>query len=205
MDRPRQRVVLINGPAGVGKTTVARALAATAANGVCIHGDALKDFVVAREEPVTVETGLSYTGGAALADGYLQGGFELVVFEFVFPTAAQIRRFEVALRVLRGNPEIRLVTLLAGLDIVIEREGKRIGRQPLGGRVTESWNEIATGLDDFAELGAVVRAEGSPAEVLAAVQAALKAEESALQPDQKTLRATARALAAGAPHRPWTG
>jgi hypothetical protein len=39
-----QRVVIVNGPAGVGKTTVGRLLAARAANGVCIHGDAPADF-----------------------------------------------------------------------------------------------------------------------------------------------------------------
>jgi hypothetical protein len=34
------RVVVVNGPAGVGKTTVGRLLAARARNGVCIEGDA---------------------------------------------------------------------------------------------------------------------------------------------------------------------
>ena len=53
------QVVVLNGPAGVGKTSVGRRLAATARNGVCVHGDDLKRFVVARE-PGTVERGLSY-------------------------------------------------------------------------------------------------------------------------------------------------
>jgi MoxR-like ATPase len=42
-------VVLLNGPAGVGKTTVGRRLAASARNGVCVHGDDLRRFVVTRE------------------------------------------------------------------------------------------------------------------------------------------------------------
>jgi ABC-type transport system involved in cytochrome c biogenesis ATPase subunit len=55
------QVVVLNGPAGVGKTTVGRRLAGTARNGACVHGDDLKRFVVARE-PGTVEQGLSYVG-----------------------------------------------------------------------------------------------------------------------------------------------
>ena len=34
-------VVILNGPAGVGKTTVGRARAALVPNGACIHGDEL--------------------------------------------------------------------------------------------------------------------------------------------------------------------
>jgi 2-phosphoglycerate kinase len=48
-------VVLLNGPAGAGKTTVGRKLAAGARNGVCVHGDDLKGFVVSRDL-ATVET-----------------------------------------------------------------------------------------------------------------------------------------------------
>ena len=42
-------MVVLNGPPAVGKTTVGRRLAATARNGVCVHGDDLKRFVVATE------------------------------------------------------------------------------------------------------------------------------------------------------------
>ena len=55
---PQQRVVIVNGPAGVGKTTIGRLLAARAANGVCIHGDALADFIVTRVAG-SVEQGLA--------------------------------------------------------------------------------------------------------------------------------------------------
>lgn len=72
-DAATQRVVLLNGPAGVGKTTAGRRLAATARNGTCVHGDDLKHFVVSRD-PDTVQGGLSYVGGAALADVFLDAG-----------------------------------------------------------------------------------------------------------------------------------
>lgn len=58
-----RRVVLLNGPAGAGKTTVGRRLAATARNGICVHGDDLERFVVTRD-PSTIEDGLTYVGAA---------------------------------------------------------------------------------------------------------------------------------------------
>ena len=51
------RVVLLNGPAGVGKTTVGIALASLVPNGPCIHGDQLRSFIVTRVDG-TVEGGL---------------------------------------------------------------------------------------------------------------------------------------------------
>lgn len=39
---------MLNGPSGVGKSTIARLLAGRVANGACIHGDALADFIVTR-------------------------------------------------------------------------------------------------------------------------------------------------------------
>jgi ABC-type transport system involved in cytochrome c biogenesis ATPase subunit len=34
------QVVVLNGPAGVGKTSIGRLLAGTARNGACVHGEA---------------------------------------------------------------------------------------------------------------------------------------------------------------------
>ena len=108
---------MVNGPAGVGKTTLGRRLAATARNGACVHGDDLKRFVVARE-PDTVALGLSYVGGAALADVFLDAGYDLVVFEFVFPRGVHVERF---LRALRSGVPVHLVTLWAPLATIVER------------------------------------------------------------------------------------
>ncbi len=86
------QVVLLNGPAGVEKTIVGRRLAATVRNGVCVHGDDLKHFVVARD-PEPIQTGLSYVGGASLADVFLGAGYDLVVSAFIFPRARHVERF----------------------------------------------------------------------------------------------------------------
>jgi chloramphenicol 3-O-phosphotransferase len=157
-----RRVVLLNGPAGVGKTTVGRRLAATARNGACIHGDDLKRFVVARELG-TVEQGLGYVGGAAVADVFLAAGYDLVVFEFVFPRGRHVERFR---RALRSDVPVHLLTLWAPLATVAERASARARRDPRGGRVAECWNELAAGLG---ELGAAIDARGPVDEVVAAV------------------------------------
>ena len=158
-----QQVVVLNGPAGVGKTTVGRRLAATARNGVCVHGDDLRRFVVARE-PGSVEQGLSYVGGAALADVFVDAGYELVVFEFVFERRLHVERF---LRRLRSDVAVVLVTLWAPLETVVARERGRPGRAPLGDRVAACWNTMAANLP---ELGTPVDARGPVEEVLGEVR-----------------------------------
>jgi predicted kinase len=149
------RIVLLNGPPGIGKTTVGRRLAATARNGICIHGDDLKRFVVTRD-PNAVETGLSYAGGAALAAVFLAAGYELVVFEFVFPSPKQVKRFQ---RALPSDAPVQLLTLWAPLTTVTAREAARSDRESLGTVVRES------GRDLFANLGALGAVVDASAEV----------------------------------------
>ena len=161
LDAGAQRVVLLNGPAGVGKTTAGRRLAATARNGICVHGDNLKRFIVSRDSD-TVQGGLSYVGGAALADVFLDAGYELVVFEFVFTRRRHIERF---LSALRSDVPVHLLTLWAPLATVAARAAARPGRERLGARVAECWHELAAHRD---ELGVLVDAGQSVDEVVQA-------------------------------------
>ena len=155
-----QTVLLLNGPAGVGKTTVGTRLAATVANGACLHGDDLKHFVVTRA-PGTVDQGLSYVGGAKLADVFLEAGYDLVVFEFVFLRGAHIAQF---MRSLQTESPVHLVTLWAPLATVSARDAARPKAERLGAAVAECWNEMA---EHLGELGTILDASGS-AETLVA-------------------------------------
>jgi hypothetical protein len=155
-----QRVVIVNGPAAVGKTTVGRLLAGRAANGVCISGDALADFIVTRVDGA-VGTGLGYVNGATIAANFIRAGYALVVFEYCLESAAHVRRF---LDAYDATAPVSLFTLWAPLHVVVEREQGRGDRPPLGERVEECYRSMESNLP---ELGHVVENVGPPAEVAA--------------------------------------
>jgi chloramphenicol 3-O-phosphotransferase len=156
-------VVVLNGPAGVGKTTIGRRVAGTARNGACVHGDDLKHFVVA-SEPGTVDQGLSYVGGAAVTEVFLGAGYDLVVFDFVFERRIDVDRL---LGRLRADVDVHLLTLWAPLETVAVRERGRVDRARLGERVAACWHAMAGNL---AELGAVVDARGAVDEIVTDVR-----------------------------------
>jgi predicted kinase len=158
----QQRVVIVNGPAGVGKTTVAGLLARRARNGVCIHGDALADFIVTRVDGA-VETGLGYVNGATIAANFVRAGYDLVVFEYCLESPAHVRRF---LDAYAAAAPVSLFTLWAPFDVVVEREQDRVGRPPLGARVEACYRSIESNLG---ELGHVVQNVGPPEEVAAVI------------------------------------
>ncbi len=133
------RVVLLNGPAGVGKTTVGRALAALVPNGACIHGDCLKRFVVARTDGA-VRDGLGYVNGASVAANFVDADYDLVVFEH----PSHVERF---LASFHAPAPVHLFTLWAPLSVVVERERDRLDRERLGDRVVACYRAIETHLD----------------------------------------------------------
>lgn len=139
-------VVVLNGPAGVGKTTTGRRLAAAVPNGVCIRGDALRSFVVTREP--ARPSGLAYAGSATLAGLYLRAGYQRVVVEFVFEGPEHLDRFT---RALPAGVGTTVFTLWAPLEVVTAREAARPDRERLGGRVAECWQTMAGRLDQLGQ------------------------------------------------------
>ena len=162
---PARRVVLLNGPAGIGKTTVGRRLAERAANGVCIEGDSLKGFIVSRDQHRP--RGMAFRAAGALADVYLDAGFELVLVDFVFESERHVDAFR---RSVSAGTAVQLVTLWAPLSVVTAREAVRPGRERLGARVGECWNAIHGSLD---ALGTVIPADGPVEEVVLQVERAI--------------------------------
>ncbi len=158
-------VVILNGPAGVGKSVVGRALAALVPNGACIHGDDLKAFTVTRQEGM-VRGGLAYVNGATVAANFLNAGYTRVVFEFVFETPTAVGRF---LDAFTSTVPVHLFTLWAPLDITIAREASRAYRDRIGGslgdRVTECHRTMAAYLN---QLGEIIENVGQSVEETAA-------------------------------------
>jgi hypothetical protein len=144
----RSRVVIVNGPAGVGKTTTARVLAAMARSGACVHGDDLKGFIVRRDAPVA--TGLGYRNGATVAGNFVEGGYDLVVFDYVFEDPAGVGVF---LDAYTASAPVHLFTLWADLPTVLAREAQRHDtRRPLGDRVRACHAAMERHLDALGEV-----------------------------------------------------
>jgi broad-specificity NMP kinase len=149
-------VIVLNGPSGVGKTTVGRLLAARVRNGACVHGDALRDFVVSRVDD-EVQLGLGYVNAAAVAANFVRAGYERVVVDYVFEAPRHVAQFVDAFDV---DADLHVVTLWTSREALAERGGSADGRARM---------EPA-----LAELGEVVDTTGrSPDEVAAAIEALL--------------------------------
>lgn len=142
-----QQVIILNGPAGVGKTTIGKLLAQESENSVCISGDALKDFIIRKTD--TVKGRLGYKNGASLIRNFVDAGYELIIFEYIFPSKKQISYF---LKKLNVDVPVFLYTLWAPLEIVREREAKRIGRASLGEQVTKCHKELALNLHELGQI-----------------------------------------------------
>ncbi len=162
----RGQVVLVNGPAGVGKTTISRRLAAAVPDGTCIHGDALRDFIVTRGPGRPA--GLTYLAAAALTGVHLAAGFDRIVIDYIVEQPGHVDRFRDALP--PGAPQPVLVTLWAPLAVVRAREAARPGRDRLGARVDACWSAVEANLD---HLGTLVDATHPVDRVLADIEHAL--------------------------------
>ncbi len=162
-------MILLNGPPGVGKTTVARALAASASNGACVHGDALRDFIVARQ-PKTVRARTTYRAAARVAAVFIESGYDLVVVDYVFPNAAHLREFAHELGL---DSLLYCFVLWAPLHVVGERERTRRHRKRLGRVVEQTHAAIEA---NIGSLGQLIQTENrSVAEIVAEVLAAANA------------------------------
>ncbi len=139
-----QQLIILNGPAGVGKTTVGKLLAKEFENSVCISGDVLKEFIVNRTDKVKGRLG--YENGASLIHNFLDAGYEQIIFEYIFPSQEQIEYF---IQELSNEEDISVFTLWAQLETIEKRERERSERNPLGKQVSRCYNDMSVYLDEF--------------------------------------------------------
>jgi hypothetical protein len=158
----RARVVILNGPPAVGKTTVGRALASIGRNAACVHGDALRDFIVRRND-TEVDLGLGYQNGGTVVANFIAAGYDLVVFEYVVEHPRHLARF---IGSCHADADVFLFTLWDTEHALLQRDAARQGRVPVGARVLESRRAIEPHLE---QLGHVLDVGARTAAEVAAV------------------------------------
>lgn len=141
-------VVVINGPAGVGKTTICKHLASSFPGTISISGDAIRDF-----SPNDARDWLgprsTYRASATLISSYLAMGARRILFDYVFETRDSMEWF---CGLLPPNTPIHFFTIWAPLDTVVAREAARPGRERLGGRVLQTYEALHRNLHCLGEI-----------------------------------------------------
>ena len=169
------KIIIINGPAGVGKTTISKEVAKHGRNSACIQGDHLRHYIV-NSNKREVETGLGYKNAAAVATNFINGGYELVVYDYIFEDKTSISKFANNLKV---NCPVYLFTLCADKETVRKREASRQSRERLGERVSECYDSISKSRE---ELGVIIETkEKTPQEIAIEVLKKVENKEGLLE------------------------
>lgn len=122
-DSATPKLLVVNGPAGVGKTTVAALLADANSGSAHVRGDDLKGFVVSKSDEA--RAGVTYRNGALVCSELLDSGYSFVVFDFVFNSGNHVRDFWGVVRP-AVSFDAHFVTLWASEESLAARRRNRI-------------------------------------------------------------------------------
>ncbi|MTI44072.1 AAA domain-containing protein [Roseibium hamelinense] len=135
-------VLVINGPSGVGKSTVTHRLSIRLGNSVHISGDIVRSFTP-ENASAFLGHGSTYQAAGRLATTYLELGAKFVLFDYVFQNK---RQTDLLVSTLPANADVNFFTLWAPWEAVRAREVKR-GRNVLPEQVAaERYRQIENAL-----------------------------------------------------------
>lgn len=129
------RLLHLNGPPGVGKSTMAARYAADHPGTLCLEIDALRTFVGGWQEDFAGAGALVRTAALAMITAYLAGGHDVVLPQLV-ADPVELARFERAAT--DGGGELVELMLWAELSESLRRFRERPVRQPWQQLVAET-------------------------------------------------------------------
>lgn len=120
-------IIVLNGPLGIGKSTLAEALAESIEQCVMLDGD----HVVAANPPPADEVGYLHATIALLVAHHRRAGYRHFVIDHLWRTAAELEDLRRRLREVDPGGEVRAFLLTLPLDENLRRIRRRQGARAL--------------------------------------------------------------------------
>lgn len=136
------KLIILNGPCGVGKSTIAQMLRDSLPMSFLIDVDAQRRFIgkYQEEEYRQSSANLSFLASLGIAEACLRDGRNVIVDKFIMKDADMIERFIKLGR--KNNAEVFEIILWAEKDIVLKRaenRGYKVGGSLTPQKCEEFW------------------------------------------------------------------